>query len=358
MNKTDKIFVAGHRGMVGSSIFRVLQENGFKNLITRTHAELDLMSQQAVAEFFKNEKPDCVFLAAAKVGGMHANDTYSADFLYVNLMIQNNVIHNAHVQGVKKLCFLGSSCIYPKLAPQPIKEEQLLSGHLEPTNEAYAIAKIAGIKMCEMYRKQYGCNFISAMPCNLYGIGDNYHPENSHVFPAFIRKIHLAKCLDEGNNEELLRIWEREQKKYACKETADSLEAWLALSGITRSISHVPHLTEPSGVCLTLWGSGNPKREFVIADDVADACLFLMQNYSDPMLVNVGSGTDQTLAELASLMAGLIGFNGEIAWDNIHSDGTPQKLMDVSRLHELGWEQKTSLADGIRRAYRDFLAHG
>lgn len=349
MNKTDKIYVAGHRGMVGSAIFRVLKKNGFENLITRTRQELNLQDQLAVAEFFAREKPDVVFLAAAKVGGMHANDTYSADFLYENLMIQNNVIHNAHIQGVKKLCFLGSSCIYPKLAPQPIKEEHLLSGHLEPTNEAYAIAKIVGIKMCEMYRKQYGCDFISAMPCNLYGIGDNYHPENSHVFPAFIRKLHLAKCLDDGDVAELERVREREQEKYTCKETADTLEGWLALSGIQKTEDQVT---------LTLWGTGAPKREFMMADDVADACLFLMQDYSDPMLVNVGSGTDQTLAELAEKMASLIGFKGTIAWDRVHSDGTPQKLMDVSRLNSLGWSQKISLDEGILLAYEDFLARG
>lgn len=339
--------------MVGSALVRALKAQGFTNLITRTHAQLDLISQTDVAEFFETEKPDYVFLAAAKVGGMQANDTFSADFIYQNLMIQNNAIHNAYVNGVKKLCFLGSSCIYPKLAPQPIKEEHLLSGHLEPTNEAYAIAKITGIKMCEMYRKQYGCDFISAMPCNLYGTGDNYHPENSHVFPAFIRKIYLAKCLDEGRLDELERIRAREQQKYVCKEVADSLEGWLALSGITHSTTH----SSPSTM-LTLWGSGNPKREFMIADDVAEACLFLMQSYSGAMPVNVGSGADQTLAELAALMAELIGFKGKIAWDNLHSDGTPQKLMDVSRLRDIGWEQKTPLSDGIRRIYRDFLDHG
>jgi GDP-L-fucose synthase len=353
MNKTDKIYVAGHRGMVGSSLLRALKAQGFANLITRTHSELDLISQQAVAAFFAEEKPDYVFLAAAKVGGMHANDTFSADFIYQNLMIQNNVIHNAHVQGVKKLCFLGSSCIYPRLAPQPIKEESLLAGHLEPTNEAYAVAKIAGIKLCEMYRKQYGCDFISVMPCNLYGIGDNYHPENSHVFPAFIRKLHLAKCLDEGNEAELLRIREREQKKYPCRQTADTLDGWLALSGITRILSRNSHSTK-----LTLWGSGSPKREFMMADDVADACLFLMENYSGTMLTNVGAGADLTLAELASRMAGLIGFSGEISWDHVHSDGTPQKLMDVSRLHAMGWTQKIPLEAGIMAAYKDFLEHG
>jgi len=353
VNKADKIYVAGHRGMVGSAIKRALEMNGFVNLICRTSAEINLMDQQMVAAFFKTEKPNYVFLTAAKVGGMQANDTYSADFLYENLMIQNNVIHNAYVHGVKKLCFLGSSCIYPKLAPQPIKEEHLLSGSLEPTNEAYAIAKIAGIKMCEMYRKQYGCDFISAMPCNLYGIGDNYHPENSHVFPAFIRKIHLAKCLDEGDEAELIRIWKREKKKYACKENADTLEGWLALSGITQTKINHQRSTK-----LTLWGSGMPCREFLFSDDVADACLFLMQNYSNPMPINVGSGSDQTLAELAAQMAELIAYKGKICWDGIHSDGTPRKLMDVSRLAGLGWTKKTHLNDGIMVAYQNFLSSG
>ena len=352
MNKNAKIYVAGHRGMVGSAILRALKENGFTSLITRTRTDLDLTNQLAVAGFFAQEKPEFVFLAAAKVGGMHANDTYSADFLYENLMIQNNVIHNAFTSGVKKLCFLGSSCIYPKLAPQPIKEEHLLSGFLEPTNEAYAIAKITGIKMCEMYRKQYGCDFISVMPCNLYGTGDNYHPENSHVFPAFIRKIHLAKCLDEGDRSELTRIWQREQEKYTCKEKAASIDEWLALSGLIQTSGSRP-VTQ-----LTLWGSGRPRREFLYADDVADACLFLMKNYSSPLPVNIGSGADQTLAELAAQMAALIGYKGLISWDGIHADGTPQKLMDVSRLTGLGWRQKTSLPEGILTAYRDFLAHG
>lgn len=354
MNKNGKIYVAGHRGMVGSAILRALEENGFTNLVTRTRTELDLTNQLAVAGFFAQEKPEFVFLAAAKVGGMRANDTYSADFLYDNLMIQNNVIHSAFTAGVQKLCFLGSSCIYPKLAPQPIKEEYLLSGFLEPTNEAYAIAKITGIKMCEMYRKQYGCDFISAMPCNLYGTGDNYHPENSHVFPAFIRKIHLAKCLDEGRLDELERIRIREQTKYICKDKADSLESWLAFSGITCSAIG----NRQSAVTLTLWGSGNPKREFLFADDVAGACLFLMKHYSGSLPVNIGSGTDQTLAELAMQMAALIGYKGLISWDGIHADGTPQKLMDVSRLTGLGWRQKTSLSEGILTAYQDFLAHG
>ncbi|MCF7849384.1 MAG: NAD-dependent epimerase/dehydratase family protein, partial [Kiritimatiellales bacterium] len=277
------------------------------------------------------------------------SDTYSDDFLYENLMFQNNVIHSAYVDAVEKGCLLGSSCVYPKLAPEPIQEESLLSGALEPTNEAYAIAKIAGIKMCEMYRKQYGCDFISVMPCNLFGIGDNYHPENSHVFPAFIRKIHLAKCFDEGNEAELKRIRARE-KKYVCAETAASLEQWLAQSGIAKRTA--------GEAVLVLWGSGTPRREFLFADEVADACLFLMEKYSSPTPINVGSGSDRTIAELAALMAELIGYKGRIAWDGVHADGTPQKLMDVSRLEELGWLQKTQLREGIMEAYRDFLANG
>lgn len=346
MKKEDKIFVAGHRGMVGSAIFRALKAQGFTNLIVKTHADLDLMDQKKVAKFFEDEKPDYVFLAAAKVGGMVANDTYSADFIYQNLTIQNNVIHNSYLSGVKKLCFLGSSCIYPKLAPQPIKEESLLSGYLESTNEAYALAKISGLKMCEMYRKQYGCDFISVMPCNLYGIGDNYHPENSHVFPAFIRKTHLAKCLDEGDLASLQRILDKEKAKYVCKELGETIDQWLAFSGIVK---------KEGQTTLTLWGSGNPEREFLIADDVADACLFLMQNYSDSLHVNIGSGKDLTLKELATLVAEEIGFKGEIKWDNVHSDGTPKKLMDVSRLNSLGWKQKTTLSEGILLAYKDFL---
>jgi GDP-L-fucose synthase len=306
LEKNAKIFVAGHRGMVGSAIWRKLEKEGFDNIITRTSAELDLRNQQAVADFFAAEKPDYVFLAAAKVGGIVANNTYRADFLYENLAIQNNVIHSAYQNGVKKLLFLGSSCIYPKLAPQPLKEEYLLTGLLEPTNEPYAIAKIAGIKLCDAYRDQYGCNFISVMPTNLYGYNDNYHSENSHVLPALIRKFHEAKTKGETT--------------------------------------------------VTIWGSGTPKREFLFADDLADACYFLMENYNEPHLINIGTGEDLSIKELALLIKEVIGFEGELVFDSSKPDGTPRKLMDVSKLHLLGWKHQIELKQGIALAYQDFLS--
>lgn len=304
MDKKAKIYVAGHRGMVGSAIFRRLQKQGYNNLVYRDSASLNLTRQDAVEQFFETEKPEYVFLAAAKVGGILANNTYRADFLYENLMIQNNVIHAAHTHGVKKLLFLGSSCIYPKMAPQPLREDYLLTGTLEPTNEPYAIAKIAGIKLCEAYHDQYGCNFISAMPTNLYGIGDNYHPENSHVLPALIRRFHEAK--------------------------------------------------EAGHPSVTVWGSGQPRREFLFADDAADACLFLMQEYNDNRIVNIGTGEDLTIADLALLVKKVIGYAGEIIWDRSKPDGTPRKLMDVSRLHAAGWKHTVDLETGIRIAYQDF----
>jgi GDP-L-fucose synthase len=305
LEKSAKIYVAGHRGMVGSAIYRKLVKEGYANLITRTSAELDLRDQQAVAEFFKTEKPDYVFLAAAKVGGIIANNTYRADFLYENLAIQNNVIHQAYATGVQKLMFLGSSCIYPKLAPQPLKEEYLLTGLLEETNEPYAIAKIAGIKMCDAYRDQYGCNFISVMPTNLYGYNDNYHPQNSHVLPALIRKFHEAKV----NN------------------TAE----------------------------VVIWGSGSPMREFLFADDLADACYFLMDSYNEPNLINIGTGVDLTIKDLALLVKKVTGFEGELTFDSSKPDGTPRKLMDVTKLHQLGWKHQVDLEEGIKLAYQDFL---
>ena len=305
MEKESKIYVAGHRGMVGSAIVRKLTSLGYTNLLTRTSAELDLRNQQQVADFFDVEKPEFVFLAAAKVGGIVANNTYRADFLYENLAIQNNIIHGSYLNKVKKLMFLGSSCIYPKLAPQPLKESYLLSGYLEPTNEPYAIAKIAGIKMCEAYRAQYGCNFISVMPTNLYGTNDNYDLVNSHVLPAMIRKFHEAK--DKGASE------------------------------------------------MTLWGTGSPMREFLHADDLAEACLFLMENYNESELVNIGTGEDVTIKNLAALVKQIVGFKGEIIWDTSKPDGTPRKLMDVSKLHGLGWHHKIALEDGIKLAYQDFL---
>lgn len=306
MEKNSKIFVAGHRGMVGSAIYRKLQKEGYQNLITRTSKELDLRDQQAVATFFNEEKPDYVFLAAAKVGGIVANNTYRADFLYENLAIQNNVIHQSYVNEVKKLMFLGSSCIYPKLAPQPLKEEYLLTGLLEPTNEPYAIAKIAGIKMCDAYRDQYGCNFVSVMPTNLYGYNDNYHPQNSHVLPALIRKFDEAK--ENGNKE------------------------------------------------VVIWGTGSPMREFLFADDLADACYFLMENYSEPNLINIGTGEDLTIRDLALAIKETVGFEGELVFDTSKPDGTPRKLMDVSKLHNLGWKHKIVLKEGLELAYQDYLS--
>jgi GDP-L-fucose synthase len=307
LEKQAKIYVAGHRGMVGSAIVRKLQVLGYTNLVLKTSAELDLRDQAKVAAFFAAEKPDFVFLAAAKVGGIVANNTYRADFLYENLAIQNNIIHSSFVNKVKKLMFLGSSCIYPKLAPQPLKEAYLLSGYLEETNEPYAIAKIAGIKMCEAYRAQYGCDFISVMPTNLYGPNDNYDLENSHVLPAMIRKFQEAK--------------------------------------------------ERGDASMTLWGTGAPMREFLYADDLAEACVYLMETYSDAELVNIGTGIDVTIKELAETVKEIVGFEGSIQWDTSRPDGTPRKLMDVTKLHSLGWKHKIELKDGIALAYQDFLTN-
>ena len=304
MNKEDKIYIAGHRGMVGSAIKRKLEREGFGNLICKTSDELDLRSQEAVHVFFEKEKPDYVFLAAAKVGGILANDTYRADFLYENLMIESNIIHAAWKSQVKKLMFLGSSCIYPKMAPQPMKEEYLLTGLLEHTNEPYAIAKIAGIKLCDAFRAQYGCNFISAMPTNLYGPNDHYDLKNSHVLPALIRKFHEAKINQEP--------------------------------------------------FVTIWGTGEPKREFLHVDDLADACIFLMENYNEPGLVNVGMGTDLSILELALLIARITGYTGGIQKDITKPDGTPRKLMDVSKMKSMGWQARISLEEGIRKVYGEY----
>ena len=306
MNKTDKIYIAGHRGMVGSAICRKLEKEGFVNLVTRSSKDLDLRNQQSVDDFFESEKPAYVFLAAAKVGGIMANNTYKAEFLYDNLMIEANIIQASYKNDVNKLLFLGSSCIYPKLAPQPLKEDYLLSGFLEPTNEPYAIAKIAGIKLCEYYREQFGCNYISAMPTNLYGPNDNYDLQNSHVLPALIRRFHEAKI----NN-----------------------------------VSSV-----------TLWGSGSPKREFLYVDDLANACFHLMQHYNGKQFVNIGTGEDMSIRELAELIKHVVGYNGDIAWDPTKPDGTPRKLMDVSKAHSLGWTHEIELEEGIRKAYDNFLA--
>lgn len=304
LEKDAKVYIAGHRGMVGSAIKREFEARGFNNLLLRTSSELDLRNQQQVTGLFEKEKPDYVVLAAAKVGGIIANNTYRADFLYDNLMIQNNVIHHSYIHGVKKLLFLGSSCIYPKLAPQPLKEEYLLTGLLEPTNEPYAIAKIAGIKLCEAYHDQYGSRFISVMPTNLYGLNDNYHPENSHVLPALIRRFHEAK--EKG----------------------------------------LPNVT--------IWGSGTPKREFLFADDLAKACVFLMENYHEREFINIGSGEDLSILELANKIQRIVGYQGEILLDTTKPDGTPRKLMDISKLSALGWTPITSLDEGIRIAYQDF----
>ena len=301
MEKKDKIYVAGHRGMVGSAIVRKLEREGYTNLITRSSAELDLRNQEAVNRFFAEEKPEYVFLAAAKVGGIVANNTYRAEFIYENLMIESNIIHSAYVQQVKKLLFLGSSCIYPKLAAQPLKEESILSGYLEETNQPYAIAKIAGIELCDAYRAQYGCHFISAMPTNLYGPNDNYDLEKSHVLPALLRKFIVAKR------------------------------------------NHEPFVE--------LWGSGTPKREFLHVDDLADACFFLMEEYDEKGLVNVGVGVDISILELANLVCDIVGYKGEIRLNRDKPDGTPRKLMDVSKLSGLGWRASIGLEEGVRRVY-------
>ncbi|WP_158995042.1 GDP-L-fucose synthase [Mucilaginibacter sp. L196] len=308
MNKQAKIYIAGHKGMVGSAIYRKLVKEGFTNFVMRNSSELDLRNQQQVSDFFSQEKPEYVFLSAAKVGGIIANNTYRAEFLYDNLQIQMNVIHSSYLNDVKKMMFLGSSCIYPKLAPQPLKEEYLLTGPLEETNEPYAIAKIAGIKMCDAYRSQYGCNYISVMPTNLYGYNDNYHPQNSHVLPALIRRFHEAK---EQNIPEVV-----------------------------------------------IWGTGSPQREFLFADDLAEACYYLMLIYNEPGLVNIGTGEDLSIKNLALLVKQIIGYQGEIKFDTSKPDGTPRKLMNVTKLTEAGWKYHTTLAEGIALTYKDFLSKG
>lgn len=305
MNLADKVYIAGHKGLVGSAIVRALEQKGFSNLVYKTSKELDLRNQAAVESFFVKEKPKFVFLAAGKVGGIVANNTYRADFLYDNLLIVANIVHAAYNNNVSKLLFLGSSCIYPKMAPQPIKEEYLLTGALENTNEPYAIAKIAGIKLCETFREQYGANFISVMPTNLYGVNDNYHPQNSHVLPALIRRFHEAK-----------------------------------VSGSDK---------------VTIWGSGNPRREFLYSDDLADACLFLMEHYNEKEIINIGCGEDISIKELAQLVKDTTAFEGELVFDATKPDGTPRKLLDVSKIHSLGWHHSTPLKEGLKTAYQDFL---
>lgn len=303
MEQTAKIYIAGHRGMVGSALERNLRKKGYNNIVTRTSSELDLRNQQAVNYFFEIEKPAYVILAAAKVGGIHANNTYRADFIYDNLMIEANIIHAAYLNKVTKLLFLGSSCIYPKMAPQPLKEEYLLSGYLEPTNQPYAVAKIAGIEMCNSYRAQYGCNFISALPTNLYGTNDNYHTENSHVLPALIRRIVLAKKNSEST--------------------------------------------------VTIWGTGTPRREFLHVDDLADACYFLLQNYNELGSVNIGCGKDISIKELAELIIAEVGYEGELLFDTTKPDGSPRKLIDTSKLDKLGWESKINLNEGVKKTLEE-----
>jgi GDP-L-fucose synthase len=305
MEQTAKIYIAGHRGMVGSGLERKLRKESYNNIVTRTSAELDLRNQHEVNEFFEKEKPAYVILAAAKVGGIHANNTFRAEFIYDNLMIEANIIHAAYLNKVTKLLFLGSSCIYPKMAPQPLKEEYLLNGYLESTNQPYAIAKIAGIEMCDSYRAQYGCNFISAMPTNLYGTNDNYHPENSHVLPALIRRIALAKKNNEPN--------------------------------------------------VTIWGTGTPRREFLHVDDLADACYYLLQNYDGQGLVNIGCGTDISIKELAELIVAEVGYEGQLVFDTTKPDGTPRKLMDPSKINKLGWTAKINLYDGLNKTVSEYL---
>ena len=307
MRRESKIYVAGHMGLVGSAIVRELTKQGYKNLLLKTRQELDLLDSAAVAEFFKTEKPKFVFLAAAKVGGIMANKTYPADFIYENLTIQTNIIHGAYMNGVKKLLFLGSSCIYPKFAQQPIKEDYLLTGELEPTNRAYAVAKIAGIVMCQSFNQQHGTNFISAMPTSLYGIGDNFDPETSHVIPALIRKINDAKI---ANQKEVV-----------------------------------------------LFGSGSPKREFLYVDDLAEACIFLMDHYNDSRVINIGTGEDISIKEVAEMVKSMVDFKGKIVWDTTKPDGTPRKLLDVDQIHKLGWEHKINLKDGLKMTYGWYMAN-
>jgi GDP-L-fucose synthase len=305
MEQTAKIYIAGHNGMVGSGLERKLRKEGYDNIVTRTSNELDLRNQQAVNDFFEKEKPEYVILAAAKVGGIHANNTYRAEFIYDNIIIEANIIHSAYLNNVKKLLFLGSSCIYPKMAQQPLKEEYLLSGYLEPTNQPYAIAKIAGIELCDSYRAQYGCNFISAMPTNLYGTNDNYHPENSHVLPALISRIVLAK----KNNE-------------------------------------------PD---VTIWGTGTPRREFLHVDDLADACYFLLKKFDDKGIINIGTGCDLTINELAIKIADIVGYHGEMIFDTTKNDGTPRKLMDCSKINQLGWKYKININEGLKMTINEVI---
>jgi len=364
MNKDSKIYIAGHRGLVGSALYQNLEQKGYTNLITRTHNELDLTDSVAVARFFEDEKPEYVFLAAAKVGGIVANNTYRADFIYVNMMIQNNVIHQSYVNGVKKLLFLGSTCIYPKNCPQPMKEEYLLTDVLEYTNEPYAIAKIAGIKMCESYNLQYGTNFISVMPTNLYGPNDNFDLEKSHVLPALIRKIHLGSALENGQWE-VIRADLNKRPIEGVNGEADKQQILSKLEGYGISVIE-GNTGEPSQVSVEIWGSGKPMREFLWSEDMADACVFLMENrnFADVVEtstttgeeirnthINIGSGKDVSIKALAEKIKKTVGFNGNFVFNDEKPDGTMRKLTDVTKLHDLGWEHSVELEEGLNRVY-------
>lgn len=359
MKKEDKIYIAGHRGLVGSAIKRKLLQLGFTNFVERTRSELDLTNQQAVADFFAQEKPDYVFLAAAKVGGIVANNVYRADFIYENIQIQNNIIHQSYVHGVQKLLFLGSSCIYPKFAPQPMQEEHLLTDALEYTNEPYAIAKITGIKTCESYNLQYGTNFVSVMPTNLYGPGDNFDLEKSHVLPALLRKMHLGKLLMEGKYEHIRRDFN--------KNPIEGIDGTAEIADLLRMLNKYGINEDPMGGRVELWGSGSPKREFLHSDDLADACIFLMQNvdfkdivremYGDSPKdvrnthINIGVGNDLSIKELAEMVKEIVGYQGELVWNTEKPDGTPRKLMNVDKLSKLGWQANIELQSGIERVY-------
>ena len=356
MNKNSRIYIAGHTGLVGSALFRGLEADGYSNLIVRSHSDLDLTIQDEAEAFFQAERPEYVFLAAAKVGGIMANYTYPAEFIYTNLAIQNNVIHNAWKTSVKRLFFLGSSCIYPKECPQPMKEDYLLTGTLEPTNEPYAIAKIAGIKMCQSYNRQYGTRYLCIMPTNLYGPNDNFDLETSHVLPALIRKFHLAKLADQSDWEAI----KRDEKKYGA-----ILEEIKLSMGLKTSTSDLKEITSSPMPCVLLWGSGNPRRELLHVDDLADACIFINKldeedfsrlfNQGRIPLINIGCGKDQTVKEIASIVSEVVGYKGDVRWDQDKPDGTPQKLLDISKIKELGWKPKIALKDGIRIVYEWYL---
>lgn len=368
MNKNSRIYVAGHLGLVGSAIVRNLHQKGYTDIITRTRAQVDLTDQQSVAAFFSETRPEYVVLAAAKVGGIMANNTFRAQFIFENLQIQNNVIHQSYLHGVKKLLFLGSSCVYPKNSPQPMREEYLLTSELEYTNEPYAIAKIAGMKMCESYNLQYGTNFISVMPTNLYGYNDNYHLENSHVLPAMIRKMHLGKCLENNDMEGIRKDFDRYPSNVINSHSSvTDILTYLAKQGLT--IEDEPNDRK---VKIRLWGSGNPFREFLWSDDMADACVYLMENRDFADIsglsdaepgkeirnchINIGTGSEITIRDLAYLIKGVVGFRGSIEFDHTKPDGTFRKLLDVSKLEALGWKYKTGLEDGIRILYNRYEA--